>query len=221
MADVDLVHWAANLQVVDVHKVGNPTGWVTDRRLYDPRIPGNHAPTYTRPGWWMDHGTVGSNTLRYWGTGGSIRAGAWSLATYLIPHNETVYADNKARDTTFTVFKMIPDGYACNHAGDCITPIHNGNSIGCEYESMQNGTYDIEQAQYVKGALMYCYDSALYGIPDHARVSHGLVAEPHGRRRDPFAGPYDYDYSWHLVREVRRTKVIWQMWGLPQPVGDF
>jgi hypothetical protein len=217
---IDLLEYARRLRVVDVWQPGNETGWVTPRFLYDPAAKYNGrviAPSLTRYEWWMDHGTVGINTLRFWGEGGSIANGAFSLAHLLVPRDTTEYADGRAHDTADVVFKLVPDGYACNHAGPCISPIHNGNSKGVEYESRQNGTHDILDTQYVKGALLFAYDAARYGIRDYNRVPHGLVAVPWGRRSDPWAGKFDIARSWELVQAIRRDERIWRFWGLPQP----
>lgn len=219
---VDLYDIAQRLGIVDVWAQGNETGWVTPRELYDPAL--GHvfkARPFTR---WLDHGTVGTNTLRFWGERGSIHNGTFTLAHYLVPHEQTQYADGLAHDTSLTVFKMVPPGYACNHTGLCSGNINNTNTLGMEYENLQNGKEPFSDLQYAKGALVYAYDAAANGIRDCFRTSHGLVAVEiengqlkWGRRTDPFAGPFDFAYSWELVQAARRDARIWQMWGIPQP----
>ena len=212
----DMFERARALRVVDVFKPGNETGWVTPRILYDPTL--GKVPRLERAQFWMDHGTVGTNTLRYWGEGKSANADAeWTCAHYLVPRDLTQYRDGAMHDTRDVVFKMIPDGWAANHAGNCITPIGNHNSLGCEYESLQNGRHDITDRQYEKGALIYTYAAALYSIRDYFRVPHGLVAEPWGRRTDPWAGQFDIARSWELVQQIRHDARVWALWGLPQP----
>lgn len=212
---VDPFTAAQRLQVIDVWKFGNPTGYVTPPVLYDPRL--KMAPKQGTVQWWLDHGTVGTNTLRFWGTNGSINNGTYSLAHYLVPHNTTEYADGRVHDTSNVVFKMVPDGYSCNHTGPCIEPVSNVNALGVEYESRQNGTHDIDEEQYIKGALLFANAAARYRIRDYFRVPHGLVAVDWGRRTDPWAGLFNIAYSWELVQAIRRDGRIWQMWGLPQP----
>lgn len=217
---IDMFPHAQALRVVDVWKQGNETGWVTPEVLYNPAVKFNgevKAPTLKKFLWWMDHGTVGTNTLRFWGTKGSINNGAFSLAQYLVPNDTTVYADNKPHDTRNVVFKMVPDNRACNHTGVCNDPVNNTNTKGVEYESKQNGSHDITDAQYIKGALIYAHDAALHTIGDYFRVPHGHWAEPWGRRRDPWAGKFDIARSWELVQAIRRDPRIWALWGLPQP----
>ena len=194
---------------------GNETGWVTPRALYE----GEHAPTWEPAIGWVWHGTVGRNTLRYWGTGQSAVPDNWSLAAYLLPHNTTQYADGQFHGTEYTVFKMAPDNRRCNHAGVCNPPLHNGNSYGVEYESLQNGTHDIDVSQYIKGALIHAYNAAVFGIPDHLAQMHGMIAKPWGRRSDPWAGLWDVSFHWALVREIRRDRRIWHFWNVPQPQG--
>lgn len=217
---IDYEQEAKRLIIIDMFKP-NVTGWVTPRALYDPAVKHQGvviAPRLARYEWWMDHGTVGTNTLRFWGEGGSLSNGAFSLAQFLIPRDTTQYADGRVYDTKDVVFKMVPDGYACNHTGLCIYPIGNHNTLGVEYESKQNGTHDITERQYIKGALLYTYNSRLktgkQDIRDHRRVSHGLVATPWGRRSDPWAGGFDYAYSWAHVYAIRLDPRVFAFWGL-------
>lgn len=197
---------ARDLRVVNVFQPGNETGWVTPRILYDPTL--GKAPVLSGYRFWMDHGTVGTNTLRFWGEGKSAVPGNWTLAHYLVPRDTTVYKDNQPHDTRNVLFKMVPDGFTCNHTGDCIGPIGNHNAEGVEYESLQNGTHDITDMQYIKGALLYAYNSRAHLIPDWFRVPHGLVAEPWGRRSDPWAGKFDIARSWEIVQAIRRDPDI-------------
>jgi hypothetical protein len=217
----DYFEYARALRVVDVWKEGNETGWVTPRVLYDPTVKVNKkamAPTKGKTIAFFDHGTVGSNTLMFWCTGGSVASGAYTLAKYLVPHDITVYADGREHDTRNVVFKMIPDWAACNHTGECVGPFNNTNSIGVEYESLQNGKHDIGELQYIKGALIFAYEAVLNKIRDYFRVAHGLVAiNPWGRRTDPWAGMFDIARSWEIVQAIRRDERIWALWGLPQP----
>lgn len=211
---------AKALRVVDVWQPNNETGWVTPRGLYDPsvKIDGEvRAPSKLKTRHWFDHGTVGTNTLRFWGTGGSIANGTFSLAKYLVPRDQTVYADGTVHDTSNVVFKMIPDSAACNHTGPCIEPFSNRNSVGVEYESRQNGTHDITDLQYIKGALIFTHDAVVDSIRDYFRVPHGLAALPWGRRTDPWAGLFDIARSWEIVQAIRRDARVWVLWGLPQP----
>lgn len=216
----DLFQRARDLQVIDVWKPGNPTGWVTPKVLYDPAE--GKAPEWDFPRFWMDHGTVGTNTLRFWGEGSSAVQGNWTLAHYLVPRDYTQYRDGAMHDTRDVVFKMVPDGLGCNHTGLCLNGvINNTNTIGCEYESRQDGTADITDRQYEKGALIYTYAAALHHIRDYFRVPHGLVAEPWGRRTDPWAGQFDIARSWELVQQIRADARVWALWGLPQPKRGY
>lgn len=217
---IDMFPHAQALRVVDVHQAGNETGWVTPEVLYNPAKKHKGqvvAPTLGKYVFWMDHGTVGTNTLRFWGEGGSIANEAFSLAQYLVPKDSTEYRDGRQHDTRNVVFKMVPDGKACNHTGVCNDPVNNTNTKGVEYESRQNGTHDITDMQYIKGALIFAHDAAEHGIMDYFRIPHGLVAEPWQRRTDPWAGKFDIARSWELVQAIRRDARIWALWGLPQP----
>jgi hypothetical protein len=223
---LDLFDLAQRLKVVDVWAAKNETGWQTPRVLWDPtQGMAPRARPFTR---WLDHATVGTNTLRFWGEGGSVNNGTYTLAHYLVPHEQTQYADGHAHDTTNTIFKMVPPGYACNHTGLCAGGINNSNALGMEYENLQNGQEPFSEWQYVKGALVYAHDAVSNNIRDCFRTSHGLVAGEiaegangpywvYGRRTDPYAGPFDFAYSWELVQRIRRDPRIWQLWGLPQP----
>jgi len=221
----DLYTWASLLKVVDVFKAGNETGWVTPKCLYDPKTlsPGGRsvAPTMQRggPDYWVDHGTVGTNTLAFWGNGGSLNDSAgWSLAQYLVPRDNTQYRDGKVHDTEHTVFKMCPDKMATNHVGYAISNFSNSNCVGMEYESRQNGVHDITEAQYIKGALVFAHDAVTLGIEDWFRMMHGHIADrPRGRRTDPWAGRFDIAHSWELVQDIRADSRIWQLWNLPVP----
>jgi hypothetical protein len=225
---IDLNEAARNLKVVLVYQDGNETGWVTPRVLYDYTVKTPRslafplgevvAPRKERTIAWFLHGTVGANTLAYWGSGQSATPkGMWTLAKYLVPHDQTQYRDGRVYDTALTVFKMHPDWAASNHTGYCFGPFNNRNSIGVEYESRQNGIHDISAMAYVKGALLYAYQAAYDHLNDAFCVSHGLVASPWGRRTDPWAGKFDFAYHWWLVEEIRRDARIWEFWQLPQP----
>lgn len=210
---------AAKLHVVNVYEAGNETGWVTPKVLYDRGVKTASgeimAPVVEPIRAWIDHGTAGSNTLLFWGEGGSIASGEYTLANFLVPRDQTRYRDGKVHDTTFTVFKMVPDWARCNHAGICSAGITNRNSKGCEYESLQNGTHDITDMQYIKGALIYTYDAHGSSIPDWFRVMHGIVAIPWPRRKDPFSGLFDIARSWGIVTDIRQNANIRNLWKWP------
>jgi hypothetical protein len=205
---------ATQLQVIKMYEP-NITGWRTPRELYDPAL--GHAPTKLETENYFDHGTVGENTLRFWCTRQSIISGAYTMAKYLIPHDTTVFADNKVHDTRHMIFKMHADNFCCNHAGPCIGPFNNRNSIGTEYESLQNGRHDISDNAYINGALCYTYEAVVSTIRDYRRVPHGLVAIPWGRRSDPWAGLFDIARSWEITQAIRQDSRIWNFWGLRQP----
>lgn len=217
MSQLDYYNDAVELQVIDVWQPGNITGWVTPRVLYDASL--GHVYSMLQVLYWMLHGTVGLNTLRFWCTGESIASGEYTMAQWLIPHDTTQFADGRMHDTSKMVFKMAPDGRSCNHTGFCIPPITNRNTIGMEYESWQNGSDDISRNMYVKGALVYTNAEASKAtLTDAGVISHGLVANnPVGRRSDPYAGPFDYAYHFSIVQDIRRDPRIWARWGLPQP----
>jgi len=214
----DMFVEAQALRVIDVWKAGNETGWVTPKVLYDPSVKDAsgevRAPTRKAVKYWVDHGTVGTNTLRFWGEGGSVANKAWSLANYLVPHEQTQYADGHMHDTSHVVFKMVPDGFACNQTGQTFQEISNENSMGVEYESLQNGTSDISESQLTRGALITAHDMRVHAVIDAFRISHGWIARPWGRRTDPWAGKFDIAHSWELIQAIRRDPRIWQFWGL-------
>ncbi|HEX9988463.1 MAG TPA: hypothetical protein VGE45_08305 [Chloroflexia bacterium] len=216
---MDYFEYARTLRVIDIWKP-NETGYITPRELYDPAVVTDCYPAQDYQHW-MDHGTVGTDTLRYWCTRGSINDGVFTLAQFLLPHQTQRYADNSVHDTRRVIFKMVQDGRRCRHTGACNAvdsrQVNNRNTLGVEYESLQNGTHDIDDDQYIKGAFLFAYNSALGRIPDHRRLSHGIVATPTGRRTDPWAGGFDYARSWAIVQAIRLDARIWGLWGLPQP----
>lgn len=228
---VDYFDIARRLEIIDVFRPGNRTGYVTPRVLFDPtvRAPDGKvkAPSWISAKHWMDHGTVGSNTLPYFAArpgeqAGTEKDGRYVCAQYLVPKDTTMFADGVAHDTSLVVFKMVPDGHGCAHTGDCIGwdghPVHNSNTVGAEYENLQNGGLDrFTEWQYIKGALIYANGSASLDVPDFRRIPHGLVATPFGRRTDPWAGRFDIARSWLHVWNIREDPRIWQLWGLPQP----
>lgn len=229
---IDAYEAATTLRVVDVFRPGNETGYVTPPDLYEPRRTpdgrGWEIPPRGNILFWMDHATVGTNTLPYFAgipgvqLAGSVRDGRDVCCPYLIPKDRTLYADGRVADTSRVVFKMTPANRACNHTGPCVpftgvTP-DNANTDGVEYENLQNGADPFTEWQIVKGALIYVYSAVVNRIPDYRRVSHGVVAEPWGRRTDPFTrGMFPFSRSWAYVEAIRRDPRIWQFWKLPQP----
>jgi hypothetical protein len=212
---IDLYEAALNLKVINVYEPNNETGYRTPTRAYDPNVVTDCYPAQPFQSW-MLHGTVGTDTLRYWCEGDSL-----NVTQFLLPHDTQRYRDGSVHDSTHTVLKMIPDGRRSRHTGPCngigTVQVNNRNTCGVEYESMQNGTHDITDSQYVRGALIYAYQSALSGIPDYRCISHGAVAVPGGRRSDPWAGDFRYARHWAYVQAIRQDARIWAMWGLPQP----
>src|SRR5437667_4591021 len=167
---VDLLALAENLHIVDVWKYGNETGWVTPSILYDAAQ--GWAPHLGNVDYWMLHGTAGTNTLAYWGSGSTAVSGNWTLAHYLVPHEHTQYRNGVVHDTTNVVFKMAPPGRACNHAGICAGGVNNTNSIGVEHENMQDGSEVVSDTQLAKSALLYANAAVAQGIMDWQMVLH-------------------------------------------------
>lgn len=212
---IDYYDLAKKLEVVNVWEPGNQTGYVTPRVLYDPSL--HEAPRRAKVARWILHGTAGTNTLAFWGNGGSAVPGNWTVANMLVPHERTQYKNGSVHDTTNVVFKMVPDGYACNHTGACSANVSNNNAFGVEYESKQDGTDDISDTQLIKGALLYANGAALEAVPDWFCLMHGIVRVPWPERRDPFAGKFNIARHWEHVLGIRADIRVWQFWGLAQP----
>lgn len=216
---VDYLDYASRLKIVDVFKPGNPSGVVTDKRLYDPDVQGSRAPgspnsntarwpTDTKGRGMIMHATVGTNSLRYL-AGGSILDGRWVSAHYLLSKDD------------YTVHKLIPDGFGANHCypGTWRGYVNNINSnfYGVEVENRQNNSDPFTSGQYIKFALIWAYLSARDGISDLMIAYHGIVAPP-GHRTDPYTGGvWDAGAFWRAVWGVRLDARVWQFWGLPQP----
>lgn len=194
---------AARLKIVDVFKPGNPSGHVTNPKLYDRSAPGNNAPAVKPYMGWINHITVGTNSLPFL-TQGTV-GGNWACIPYLVPRG-----DNP------TVYKLIPDDHRGHHAGVAsFMGISDFSSqfSGVEIENLGNGKQEVDQWQYVKVALLYAYFSAKFKTDDRWCLSHSLIASPHGRRSDPEAGFFRYSVFWDLVAQIRRD---WpQLWSMP------
>lgn len=217
----DYLDYASRLKIVDVWKIGNGTGVVTDKRLYDPDVQGSRAPG--SPGsqtarWPSDkkgrglvkHATVGTNSLAYL-AGRSALDGRWVSIHYLLPKDD------------FTVYKIVPDGYGANHCwpGTWRGYVNNINSnfYGVEVENLQNNSDQFTAGQYIKFAFIWCYLSARDGISDYMIADHRIVAPP-GHRTDPTTGGlWNEGLFWKHIWGIRADARVWAMWGLPQPPG--
>ena len=202
---VNYQDYAAKLRITDVWKAGNDTGRVTPRVLYDPAL-GKVYQWRGAKGLLM-HGTAGTNTLPYF-TGGSVADGRFVCAHYLLPKDD------------YTVYKMVPDGFSCNHAGDSewhgISQPLNSYLYGIECENLQNWQEAITPAQHLKAALIWCYLSARDHLIDLNCLSHSQVALPLGRREDPEAGLFDWALFWGHVWDIRKAANWPTVWALPR-----
>lgn len=204
----DYYAYSRSLNVIDVSRPGNGTGVVTDRRLYTPNPP--QVPRWAGAVGMLLHGTVGSNSLAYL-AGGSIADGRWVCAHYLIPKD------------LFTVYKLVPDGYGCNHAGPGrwrgVTNL-NECFVGVEIENLQNGQDEFPRSQYIKAAMVWANLSARDSLLDLNLTGHAQVAtyaDGHlGRRSDPLpAGPFDWCVFYQHLQGIRRDRRISDWWGVP------
>lgn len=196
---IDYSDYAAHLNVIDVWQQGNPTGRVTPRVLYDSSL-GKVYPWRTPKGLIL-HGTGGTNTLPYF-TGGSVADGRFVCAHYLIPRDD------------FTVYKMVPDGFSCNHCGNSdwhdpavLQPL-NSYFYGIEIEDRQNWNrgaqaQQITPAQHVKAGLIWAYLCARDRMDDRFVLSHSQIRIPWGERSDPEAGLFRYPLFWQAVIGIR------------------
>lgn len=223
--NIDYQKWAADLRVIDVWAPGNPTGIVTDKRLYDPTVAGSRAPAKLPGGkgvGGIKHATVGSNSLNYLARG-SADDGRWVSIHYLIPKNSTRLPNGLVMDTTKTVFKIVPDGYGANHCypGTWRGHVNDMNSrfYGVEVENLQNGSDPFLVEQYIKFALVWGYVAAKDRIPDVMLVDHGKVAPP-GHRTDPWTGGvWDDALFYGIMWDLRKPENWPSMWGLPLYTG--
>jgi hypothetical protein len=196
---IDYPGYAANLKIINVYEKGNPTGHVTPPVLWSEEVvPGGFAP---KGG--LIHGTVDTNTIPYF-TGGSVADGRMVCAHYLIPKDD------------YTVYKMIPDGKPCAHAGPSRwMGFSNLNNFfyGFELENKQDGQDPFTSAQHIKLALIWAYLAARDKMSDLNLTTHAQVALPPGRRSDPLpAGPFSIT---HFGRHLAGVRDNWPAsWGL-------
>jgi N-acetyl-anhydromuramyl-L-alanine amidase AmpD len=213
---MDYAEYAKRLKIVDVWRHGNISGALTDRRLYDRSVADSHAPAWTGARGLIMHGTAGTNSLG-WLTSGTTRGpdASWASAHYLLPRD------------TYTCYKLVPDGYGCNHAGvsdwhdPAITDHPNSCFYGIECEDLQNWNrgaraQSITPTQHVKAALIWCYLSARDRLPDRYVLGHSQIAQPWGRRSDPEAGLWSWRDFWHHVEGIRATDAVWTYWNVPR-----
>jgi len=229
----DYFWWATNLKVYSIFSRDpalNPTGYVTPEILYKTarQIKGGRAPQWQGGAAYIEHGTVGRNTLPYFAEGygepaGVVAEGRYACTHYLNPKDSTRLGDGRILDTTLVMFKMVPDGFACNHVGEAEYRAHGkyysqswleSHAYGIEHENMQNGTDPFTPAQLIKGALVYVYLAAKDGISDLMHISHKIIATPFGRRGDPDAGPFDWQAFLGHIHEIRKDRRIWQFWSM-------
>jgi hypothetical protein len=191
---IDFSEYAGRLNVINVFEQGNGTGRVTPRILYDPAL-GKVYPWRGGKGLIM-HGTAGTNTLPYF-TGGSVADGRYVCAHYLIPRDD------------YTIYKMVPDGFGCNHVGEsswydpAIKQPLGSYFYGIECESRQNWQEVITPAQHIKSGLVWAYLCARDRMDDRYVLSHSQIADPKGRRSDPEAGLYRPPLFWQTVIGIR------------------
>lgn len=205
---IDLVSYLANLKVVDVWKPGNPSGIVTDRRLYEDKV------RLTPPKGMVAHGTAapassGLNSLAYL-AGGSINDGRWVSADQYIPKNGTLY-------------NVIPTDRYCWHAGyghwNGLGNL-NVNFWGVEMENKEDGVDPFSEEQYVTLAASWCARSAWWKCLDINVCAHAWCAEDDGgpcvnkkgRKSDPFK--FRWGKFWAYVYRIRQPEVWPASWNL-------
>lgn len=199
---LDVGHWAGKLDVVSTFIPGNKSGHVTNPLLYDPNAPNKPpgyggAPKALPYKFWVRHVTAGSSSLGFL-TQGTV-GGNWACIQYLIP-----------RGDNFTVYKLIPDWARCYHVGNAEWRGITNNELarqskGVEIENLANWKQEIDTAQYIKFALIYCYDTALDKMQDYNVLDHSTIARPHGRRSDPQAGLFREVIFWDFVQQIREA----------------
>lgn len=191
MAIIDVKAAAASLRVVDVWRPGNPSGVVTHFSMYWTA----GAKPYDR---FVRHVTVGTNSLAY-----LARNDRLACIPYLVPTKASdMFPDN------WTVFKMIPDEARAYHVGDMewrgeTEAVWHPRSMGHEIENRGDFAHEIEQRQYIKSALLYAHDCALYKWQDTMVFDHATIAIPHGRRTDPQAGLFRESIWWDYITQIR------------------
>lgn len=189
---IDVADCAAKLRVIDIFKP-NSTGVVTHPSMYwaDGAVP------YDR---FVRHVTVGSNSLAYLAHNDRL-----ACIPYLIPTKASdPFADN------WTVFKMIPDGTRAYHVGDMewrgqTEQFWHPRSMGHEIENLGDFRHPIETRQYIKSALLYAHDCAVYRWDDTMVFDHATIAIPHGRRTDPQAGLFREGVWWSYIWQIRNA----------------
>lgn len=192
---INVAEAASKLRVVDVWQPGNSSGVVT--------LPSKYFKTGVVPyDRFVRHVTAGRNSLAFL-AGPSTEA----CIPYLIPTDAT-----DPDPDNWTVFKMIPDDSRCYHVGDMEwrgeqERYWHPRSMGHEIENIGDFAHPIEQRQYLKSALLYAYDCAVWRWQDHMVFDHSTIAVDHtnagGRRTDPQAGLFNEAIWWAYIWQIR------------------
>jgi N-acetyl-anhydromuramyl-L-alanine amidase AmpD len=194
MTVLDVADAAAKLRVISIFQP-NSTGVVTLPSKYNQIVP----KPYDR---FVRHVTVGSDSLK-WLAG----PGTEACIPYLVPTKASdPFPDN------WTVFKMIPDSARCWHVGDTEwngtdETYWHPRSMGHEIENLGDFKHPIEDRQYIKSALVYAHDCAVWKWLDRMVFDHSTIAINHtaagGRRTDPQAGLFDEGIWWQYIYAIR------------------
>lgn len=192
---INVVESAAKLRVVDIWRAGNESGVVTHPSMYWR----DGAKPYDR---FVRHVTVGTNSLVYLAHNDRLACIPYLIPTKVSdPHNDN-----------WTVWKMIPDDARAYHVGDMewhgeSEAIWHPRSMGHEIENLGDFKHEIEQRQYIKSALLYAHDCAVWKWQDTMVFDHSTIAIDHtsagGRRTDPQAGLFRESIWWDYITQIR------------------
>ncbi len=198
MAIIDVADSAAKLHVVSVFQAGNESGIVTDPSKYQKR-PANISVDRA-----VRHGTAGRNSLTTLALPPSD-----ACIPFLIP---TKASD--PRPDNWTVYKLIPDDCYGFHVGEMNWEGQNAmfwhpRAWGFELENVADDKHEIEQRQYIKAALLYAHDCAVWKWQDYMVFDHATIAVPHTdtqqRRTDPKSSLFRESIFWDYVTQVRNS----------------
>jgi hypothetical protein len=199
----NLPEYLKRIIVINVFERGNPSGVVTQSKLYW-KWP-------AKPIGGLRHGTVGSNSLRY-------------LAG---PNDRDVCAHQLIPRDPFTIYALVPPGYACGHAGVSVWQGRrncNDFMYGYELESLQRGRFDDYSFwQYMKLAATWAYRSAAEKLSDNNFTDHADVAiygsgipghnpNDKGRRSDPTF--FNHMLLGGVLSAIRKPEVWPDFWHL-------
>jgi hypothetical protein len=187
---VQVAAYLHTLRVIDVWKKGNPTGLVTNPKLYHDR----RGEVFG----YILHATAGNNSLWYLAEGAAID-GRLVCSDQLIPKEPGI------------IYQMTPPGFYPWHAGpETWNGFEHLNQqfMGIEIENRNDGKDPYTEAQYVSVAASWAYRAAERHLLDRNVTLHRITAPT--RKTDPKG--WDMARFWSYVKLIRQDAVWPDEW---------